>query len=387
MKPLTRRRWLMKALAVANWPRALPAMDHGEEAVPFRDCDDFQVELSAENPRVKCYDLRRLRGPLTPNPEFFVFHQTTAPAVALESWKLHVVGCIERPATLTLADLGRIAGPRQELEFTLECAGNLPRPEIMNGQVGNARWSGFRLAALLNHCGVTSEAREVIFFGADQVRDSAGVPFGPHARSVFIQDILNSDAILATHMNGEPLSPEHGFPLRLILPGWYGMTQIKWLSRIELIDRRFEGAHMSRNYHTLQAHPGDGRDPLVLEISISKTRLKSVIGRVSRRRHQGSWIYRVAGAAWGGAAPIDRVEVQVDEEPWRTAEINERRGRYAWLLWSCDVLRLSPGRHRLTSRAVDLHGTAQPTVEEWQRGTRSARENNSQWTRVIEIPS
>lgn len=371
---------------MASWPGALPAMDRGEEAIAFRDYDDFQVEISAENPRAKNYDLRRLRGPLTPNTEFFVFHQTTVPAVALETWKLEVGGCIERPAALTMADLARIAGPRRELEFTLECAGNLPRPEIMNGQIGNARWSGFRLAALLNYCGVTSEAREVIFFGADQVRDSAGVPFGPHARSVFVQDIVNFDSILATHMNGEPLPPEHGFPVRLILPGWYGMAQIKWLSRIEIIDRRFEGAHMSRNYHTLHARPSDRRDPLVVETSISKTRLKSVIGRVSRRRHQEIWNYRVAGLAWGGAVRIDRVEVQLDKEPWRTAQIDERRGKYAWLMWSCDVPNLSPGSHRLTSRAVDIHGTAQPTLEEWRSGIKSARENNSQWTRVIEIP-
>ena len=335
---------------------------------------------------MKCFDLRRLRGPLTPTGEFFVFHQTTAPRVDLSTWRLDVAGLVERSVTFGMAELARIAGEKREFEFTLECAGNLPRPEIMNGQVGNARWSGFSLAAVLRHCGVKAEAREAVFFGADQVRDSAGVAHGPHARSVFVQDVLESDALLATHMNGEPLPVEHGFPLRLILPGWYGMAQIKWLTRIEFIDRRYEGPHMSRNYHTLHVLPAAGGEPIVLETSISKTRLKSVIARVTRRRLGPGWSYRVAGAAWGGAVPIERVEVSVDRGAWRPAQIDERRGQHAWVLWSLPALELPSGRHTLTSRAIDARGTVQPSPDVWLQGIRSARENHSQWERVIEIP-
>ncbi len=385
MTPITRRRWLFEALALAGLPGALGALNPDEEGVDFADDKEFQPEIQDGNPRVKCYDLRRLREPLTPNGEFFVFHQTTVPAVEMDKWRLEVGGFVERPGAFTLADLARIVGPVQELEFTLECSGNLPRPQIMNGQVGNARWSGFSLAALLKECGVKPEAREVAFFGADQVRDSAGVAYGPHGRSVFVQDVVNSDAILATRMNGETLPAEHGFPLRLILPGWYGMAQIKWLSRIEFMDRRFEGPHMSRNYHTLQVLPESGPDPIVVETSISKTRLKSVVARVTRRRRGSTWDYQAAGAAWGGSVPIERVEVQVDGGAWREARIGERRGKHGWLLWACAAPELSPGRHTVISRAIDARGMVQPALDEWRKGIRSARENNAQWERVIEV--
>jgi DMSO/TMAO reductase YedYZ molybdopterin-dependent catalytic subunit len=387
MKPITRRRWLIDALALASLPGVLTALEPGEETIAFADDKDFQIELQPANPRVKCYDLRRLRTPLTPNDEFFVFHQTSVPAIDVEQWKLEIGGFVERPAAFTMAELARVAGPVRELEFTLECSGNLPRPEIMNGQIGNARWSGFSLAAVLKECGVKSEAREVVFFGADQVRDSSGVAFGPHGRSVFVQDVMNSDAMLATHMNGEPLPAEHGFPLRLILPGWYGMAQIKWLSRIQFIDRRYEGPHMSRNYHTLHVLPAMGQNPIVLETSISKTRLKSVVARVTRRRRGDVWVYRVSGAAWGGALPIRRVEIQVDGDSWRAAQIDDRRGKYAWLLWSFEAGGLPPGRHTLSSRAVDEEGNVQPSSDEWRGGIKSARENNSQWERVVEVPA
>ena len=386
MKSTTRREWLIEALAFGTLSCALAGAERGEEEIKFLDLDDFNVERQAANPRVKCYDWRRLAQPLTPTAEFFVFHQTTVPPIELEQWKLEIGGSVDRPATWGMKDLARVGGPMREIEVTLECAGNLPRPEIMNGQVGNARWSGFSLAALLKECGVKSEAREAVFFGADQVRDSAGVAFGPHGRSVFIQDLLNSDAILATHMNGEPLSPEHGFPLRLILPGWYGMAQIKWLSRIEFLDRRYEGPHMSRNYHSLHVLPS-GTEAIVLETSISKTRLKSAVARVVRRRRNGGWTYRVTGAAWGGAVPIDRVEIKVDEGSWQAVQFEARRGTYAWRLWSCDLAELAPGRHTLTSRAIDTQGLVQPSAEEWRKQIRSARENNSQWERVIEIPA
>jgi DMSO/TMAO reductase YedYZ molybdopterin-dependent catalytic subunit len=386
MKAITRRRWLVEALALASLPGTLQAIEPNEETLDFADYKDFQVDLQAASPRVKCYDLRRFREPLTPNAEFFVFHQTTVPSVDVANWRLEIGGLVERPATLTMAELTDIAGTRQELEFTLECAGNLQRPEIMNGQIGNARWSGFSLTTLLKHCGVKSEAREAVFFGADQVRDSSGVPFGPHGRSVFVQDLEDSDAILATHMNGEPLPAEHGSPLRLILPGWYGMAQIKWLSRIEFIDRRYEGAHMSRNYHTLHVLRNDRENPLLLETSIAKTRLKSVVARVSRRRRNQTWEYQVTGAAWGGTLPIDRVEVQIDGGDWHPAQIEERRGKYAWLLWAYNWANISPGRHTLSSRATDIHGAVQPSPDEWRSAIKSARENNSQWERVIHIP-
>jgi len=387
MPPLTRRRWLLDALILAGFPRALAATEPGEELVDFADCEDFRVEVQERNPRVKCFDLRRLTAPITPPSEFFVFHQTDVPRIDVRAWRLDIGGFVERPASFTMPQLMGSDLPTQEVDFTLECSGNLPRPHIMNGQVSTARWSGFSLASVLRQCGLKSEAREVVFFGADRAREPAGEAVAPHGRSIFVQDAMNPHAILATTMNGQPLPPEHGFPLRLILPGWYGVAQIKWLTRIEVLDRRYEGPHMSRNYHTLHAASSRPDAPFLLETSISRTRLKSVVARVTRRQRGTGRSFRIAGAAWGGGRRIERVEVRVDDGPWRAAHIDERRGEHAWLLWSLDWTDATPGRHTLVSRAIDAAGHTQPPLDQWLGAIKSARENNAQWERTIDLPA
>jgi DMSO/TMAO reductase YedYZ molybdopterin-dependent catalytic subunit len=210
----------------------------------------------------------------------------------------------------------------------------------------------------------------------------------PHGWSLFVQDALATENLLAFAMNGAPLAPEHGFPLRLILPGWYGMAQVKWLTRIEVIDRRYEGRHMARNYQSLRAVKSP-EGMLWLDSSIARNQLKSVIARVTRRRAANRFEYKVAGAAWGGRARINRVEIQVDKGPWRTATITERNGDAAWLLWSFDWNDATPGAHTLVCRATNAHGEVQPTQEELREKLISNREDNSQWPRsvVIEPPA
>lgn len=385
MNEITRRRWLMEALALTALPRSLWSLQTNEESVGFADYGLFKLDLGASHPRVRCFDLRQLSQPITPNADFFVFHQTTAPQVDVSKWSLEIGGFVERPGKFTMEELTGGGESLREIEVTIECSGNVPYKETMNGQISNARWSGISLASLLKRCGIRSEAREAVFFGADEDRDAAGGYRGPHARSVFAQDALDPDAILATKMNGVPLPPDHGFPMRVILPGWYGMAQIKWLTRIEVIDRRYEGPHMSRNYHSLHAIPAGGSEPVIIETSISRTRLKSVVARVTRRRRGNAWDYRIAGAAWGGLSPIERVEVCVDKGPWKVARIDERRGKDAWLLWSYEWQEATPGRHTLISRAIDADGKVQPTLDELWNEIKSARENNAQWEREIEI--
>jgi len=383
MTPFSRRRWLAEASLLATLPHLLWSLEADEELVDFADADRFKVEIQPSHPRVKAFDLRTLANPIPPTEDFFVFHQTTVPEIDPLTWKLTVGGALEKPVTLTLPDLSR--RPQQDLEFAIECSGNMPRPDTLNGQIGNARWRGINLASLLNACGLKADAREVVFFAADHIYDAAGKPVRPYGRSVFIQDALHEDAILATEMNGRPLSPEHGFPVRLILPGWYGMAQVKWLTRIEVIDRRYEGLQMSRNYHTFHALESGG-DPLIMETSISRTRLKSVVARVSRRRRSAAWSYRVGGIAWGGTTPIDRVEIKVDSGAWQPTRL-ERRGKYAWQPWSFDWGTVQPGPHTLTSRAIDRDGRLQPTSAELTEAIRSARENHAQWERSIVIPA
>jgi DMSO/TMAO reductase YedYZ molybdopterin-dependent catalytic subunit len=206
----------------------------------------------------------------------------------------------------------------------------------------------------------------------------------PHGRSMYLQDALVPENLLAFSMNGHPLTAEHGFPLRLIVPGWYGMAQVKWLSRIEVIDRRYEGRHMARNYqslHALQSSEGT----VWVDMSISRNNLKSVVARVTRRRVDARFEYQIAGAAWGGPARIERVEVQVDRGPWRAAKIHQANSAPAWSLWSIDWRDPAPGPHTLVSRAVNARGEIQPTRTELRAKLVSNREDYSQWPRSVMV--
>jgi DMSO/TMAO reductase YedYZ molybdopterin-dependent catalytic subunit len=206
----------------------------------------------------------------------------------------------------------------------------------------------------------------------------------PHGWSIFVQDAQAPGNLLAFAMNGKPLAPEHGFPLRLILPGWYGMAQVKWLSLIEVTDRRYEGRHMARNYQSLRAMKS-GDETLWLDTSISRNNLKSVVARVTRRRAAAGFEYRFAGAAWGGPAAIRSVEVRVDNGPWRPARIERSSAAAAWSLWSFDWTDAAPGPHILVSRAINARGEIQPTREELRGRLISNREDNSQWPRAVMV--
>jgi DMSO/TMAO reductase YedYZ molybdopterin-dependent catalytic subunit len=181
-------------------------------------------------------------------------------------------------------------------------------------------------------------------------------------------------------MNGQPLPPEHGFPLRLVMPGWYGMSQIKWLTRIEVIDRPYEGRHMARNYQSLRALKS-AEGTLWVDGSITRNNLKSVVARVTRRGTD----YKIAGVAWGGPAKIDAVEVQIDRGRWARAAIDQRAGDAAWALWSLAWKEPAAGEHVVVSRAVNARGEVQPTRDEMRERVISNREDNSQWARRIVI--
>jgi len=307
---LPQRRWSRRRFLAAG---PLLALQAGEELVPFSDyTPEFRAEAQANHPRVKWFDLRRLTSWATPSEEFFAFHQTEPVRAEAKPWRLRIAGTVERPAEFSLEELLRRVD-RRDVAVTLECSGNSGDPRIMNGLVGNAVWTGVSLAGILRECGVKSEAREVVFFGMDSEREKkwqAGDAeyTSPHGRSIHVQDALAPEGLLAFAMNGKPLPAEQGFPLRVILPGWYGMAQVKWLARIEVIDRRYEGRHMARNYHSLRAAKTP-EGTLWLDTSISRNNLKSVIARVTRRP------YRVAGAAWGGRRGLRRSRCRSTADP------------------------------------------------------------------------
>ncbi len=279
----------------------------------------------------------------------------------------------------------------RELTSTIECSGNSGDPHIMNGLVSNAVWSGVGLADLLRECSIQPEARELVFLGLDSEDDrkfEAGNAsyVSPHGWSLYVQDALSPENLLAFSINGQPLTPEHGFPLRLIMPGWYGMSQIKWLTRIEVMDRPYEGRTMSRNYQSLRAMQSP-EGTVWLDTSISRNNLKSIVVRVTRSRTGSKWMYRISGAAWGGQSRISAVEVQIDGGDWRQATFDQHGGGPAWVLWSMDWTDARPGNHVLVSRAVNAHGDIQPTREQLHEKLMSNREDNSQWPRPIDIPA
>jgi DMSO/TMAO reductase YedYZ molybdopterin-dependent catalytic subunit len=195
-----------------------------------------------------------------------------------------------------------------------------------------------------------------------------------------VADEMSPHNILCYEMNGAALPPGHGFPLRLIAPGWYGIANVKWLKRIEVLDTRYMGRFMGRDYVTLREEQR-GSEKIWTETSVGRTLLKSVPGKVTRLDGQ----YRVVGAAWG--APIERVEVQIDGGPWMRSTIERSRlPEFAWRIWTFDWQNAAPGEHVITSRAVDRHGNVQPSMEDARiAGKRSYWESNGQVSRRVRL--
>jgi DMSO/TMAO reductase YedYZ molybdopterin-dependent catalytic subunit len=376
-------------LASLRIPDSAWAMQEGEELVTFSDYTEaFRVEASPANTRVRCFDLRRLTNWATPNDEFYAFHQTTTQHVDPATYRLKISGFVEKPRELTLDQI-KARPDRREIPVTLECSGNSTRPNRMSGLLSNGVWTGVGLASILKECGLKPEAREVVFLGLDMEKEKKAAAGNqefetPHGRSVYVQDALNPEAMLAFSLNGQPLPADQGFPLRLILPGWYGMTQIKWLGRIQVLDRRYEGQHMTRNYLAVRTvETPDG--PIWLDTSISKTHMKSLVARMTRRRVGGETEFRITGPAWGGQVPIAHVDVQIDDGEWQRATLEASRGPYAWRLWSLTVKNLASGPHRLHSRATDADGKVQPSPADRRQSIASGREDFSIWTRQVLI--
>lgn len=316
---------------------------------------------------------------LTPNDRFFAVGHYGFPAIEAQDWTLTVTGLVRQPFTLTRDQL--MALPRREVVYTMECAGNRGFP-FFTGGIGTARWAGTPLAPLLEQAGIREGGVEVVFYGADsgeeQVRDiKVQAPFG---RSMSIADATNPNLLLCYEMNGTPLPQAHGFPLRLIAPGWYGIANVKWLARIEVRDRRYEGRFMGRDYVTLREEEIGGQK-LAVETSVGRTLLASAPARVTR--HDGR--YRIIGAAWGG--PIARVEVRIDDGPWLSAAIDRsEEAEFAWKLWSLDWSDPLPGEHGITSRAVDTAGRIQPAMNDPSIvNKRTYWESNGQVTRRVRI--
>ena len=310
--------------------------------------------------------LEALRHEVTPAGLHYSLIHFDIPQVDARSWRLQLDGLVERPRAFALEELHAMRA--RTLRVTMECAGNgraqvSPRypsvPWVEEG-VSTAEWTGVPLAEVLGAAGVRPEARDIVFAGADRGMDR-NVEHA-FARSLAPAEAMREDVLLAWAMNGEPLPARHGFPLRLVVPRWYGMASVKWLERIEAIDRPFDGVQQALSYH-FRSEPGERGTPCRLMRVNSLMAPPGVPDFYSRRRVLRAGPVQIAGRAWSGEAAIARVEFAVDGA-WRDARLEAPAGEHAWRGWRADW-DAAPGEHELACRATDAAGNVQPLEPPW----------------------
>ena len=307
---------------------------------------------------------------ITPIDRFFVRNHMSRPTVDLATWRLDVQGETATPLDLTMEDLKKL--PPVELVSVLECAGNgrsFYQPTVTGmqwtfGGVGNARWRGVRLADVLKKSGMKPSAKYVLFNGAD-------TPIGKmpdFMRALPVKKALDPDTLLAFEMNGEALPVSHGFPLRLIAPGWAGDNWSKWVTHIQPIDKEFDGFWMKTAYRypLRPVAPGTALDPATEMKPLEGIRPKSVIAGPREGAGVGSGPVRIHGAAWAGESPVAKVDVSTDSgRTWHPATLGKDKARYGWRLWELTWTPPGPGSYVLMARVTDASGGTQPLVQDW----------------------
>lgn len=350
-----------------------------EQEVPFTDMPDgFETDPT---PIVRFVDIRRIDEFFTPADEFFTIQHYGQPDIDVATHSLEISGLVTRPQALSVADLRR--RPRTEVACAFECSGNSRRR--FNGLISNGLWGGTSLRALLDDVGVAPAGKEVVFFGADEgtetieSRGNSWQVDQQYARSLSLEDAMRDDTMLAYELNGEPLSLNQGAPLRVIVPGWYGVAQVKWLNQIHVQADRFMGKFMAREYVTLTAEQV-GESVKYTETSITRIQLKSAITRVTR----GGGHHTIHGFALTDGTPLRSVEVKVDDGPWEAATLDSRNTKYSWKLFAYRWEGAGSGEHTIVSRATDTNGNVQPVLEDLAE-KRTSWENNAQFARTVMI--
>jgi len=387
-KVMTRRELLKAGLTAASLAAmglpsgVLPAFAQGETLVPFTDIPnsiDFTID---PNSITRFLDIRTIDGSLTPKDKFFALQHIGQPQVDLSTYKLKISGLVNKPVELTLDEIRK--RPSMQIAAGFECSGNSPRR--IEGLVSNGMWTGTRLRDLLTSVGVRPEGKEVVFFGADHAEES--VPFRGQTikidqhfgRSLTIDNAMKPEPMLVYALNGEPLTRFQGSPLRLLNPGWYGVSNVKWLSQIHLQEARFVGNYQARWYLTLRSEMVDGQE-IWKETEVTRLQLKSVIARVTRSGNQ----HFVHGFVLNDGTPLKSVEVQVDGGRWGVATMDKSNTQYSWKLFTYAWEGATPGEHTLVSRVTDVNGKVQPTLAELDKTKKTFLEDNSQFPRKVMI--
>ena len=367
----------LAALGIPDW--VLPALAQGETVVPFTDLPANLNFVPAADRRT--LDIRTINGPFTPRDQFFTTQHYGHPQVDPATFRLKVDGLVDRPKEFSLDELKKMKST--ELIFGFECSGNR-RPT--QGLSGNGRWTGVPLKTVLDQAGVKANAKEFVFFGADHGMEeiewrtqkfSLDQQFG---RSLTREKALSPEILLAYAMNGEPLTVHQGFPLRLLIPGWYGVANVKWVSQIHLQEDAYLGKFQARWYRTLRGETIAGETKWV-ESSVTHMNLKSFIARVTGEGGK----YKVLGVVLNDGTPIKSVEVSVDDGPWQPATLDPATSsKYSWKLFTYTWTGAKPGEHTLVSRVTDVTGKVQPTEKDLE-SKKSFLEDNSQHPRKVMI--
>jgi DMSO/TMAO reductase YedYZ molybdopterin-dependent catalytic subunit len=364
-------------VGLPDW--VLPALAQGETLVPFTDLPEKIVLAPAADRRI--IDIRTIDGPFTPADQFFTTQHYGHPEIDPATYRLKLTGLVERPKAISLDELKKMRGA--ELIAGFECSGNR-RP--LQGLVSNGRWTGVPLRAVLEQAGVKPQAREIVFFGADhgeeevEFRTQKFKVDQQYGRSLSRDQALAPEPFVAYALNGAPLTRHQGSPVRLIVPGWYGAPNVKWLTQIHAQEEQYLGKYQARWYRTLRGEMIDG-EMKWKEAAITRMQLKSFVARVTK---DGSR-HKVLGVVLNDGTPIKSVEVKVDEGLWQPAAMDRATtGKYSWKLFTYTWNGATPGEHTLVSRVTDVKGSVQPTAEALEV-KKTFLEDNSQHPRKVMI--
>ena len=364
-------------LGIPEW--ALPALAQGETPVPFTDIPENVKWETPPDRRI--FDFRTLDGPFTPKDKFATTQHYGHPDVDPATFKLKITGLVDRPKALSLDDLKKIGST--DLVAGFECSGNRGP---LQGLCGNGKWTGVSLKAVLDSAALKAPAREIVFFGADhgeeeiEWRTQKFKLDQQYGRSLSREKAMSPEPFLAWALNGEPLTKHQGSPLRLIVPGWYGMANVKWLAQIHAQEEQYLGKFQARWYRTLRGEMIDG-EMKWKEAGITHMNPKSFIARVTK---DGSR-HKVLGVVLNDGTPIKTVEVKIDEGAWQPATMDpSTKDKFGWKLFTYSWNGATPGEHTLVSRVTDAAGKVQPTEQDLET-KKSFLEHNSQSPRKVMI--
>ena len=386
MDTLTTRRKILKGSAalaglsvfgIPEW--ALPAMAQGETLVPFLDLPDNFNPTPAPDRRL--LDLRKIDGPFTPKDQFFTTQHYGHPEVDPVAFRLKVGGLVNTPLALSLDDIKKMGAAETVAGF--ECSGNR-RP--LQGLSGNGKWTGVSVKTVLERAGLKANAKEVVFFGADkgteeiEWRTSKYTVEQQFGRSLAREKAVSGEPMIVYAMNGEPLTKHQGAPLRLLVPGWFGVANVKWLAEINVQEDQYLGKFQARWYRTLRGEMINGEMKWV-ESAVTHMNLKSYLARVTKT---GSNM-QVLGIVLNDGTPIKSVEVKVDEGPWQAATMDpSTKDKFGWKFFTYTWSGAAAGEHTLVSRVTDINGRVQPTEKDLET-KKSFLEDNSQHPRKVMV--